>query len=171
MAPKTRRKSAFQEIGLSGKENTISPTPPKRERPQSVRFRSKDEVHLLDRYEDDEVTETETRGRQARRNSEYSRSINLIQSPLPAWSHSMMYRLGAAIFVLAAMIPLLHATAIFGHSPALPIPGVSGGVIPEEARVRTEIHLEKREDSPERVCFRWAQQCRLSRGHVMRWTC
>ena len=52
MAPRTRRKSAFQEVGLDGASGSLLSTPTRRERPQSVRFRSKDEVHLVERYED-----------------------------------------------------------------------------------------------------------------------
>ena len=70
-----------------------------------------------------------------------------------------MYRLGAFLLVLAATIPLLQSAAVFGHRSAIPIQGVSGGPIPEEALSRRHVDLGKRADSPTYACFRWAQQC------------
>jgi len=72
----------------------------------------------------------------------------------------MVYRLCATLLLLAAAVPLLRRTPFFAHStPPLPIQGVSGGVIPQDARSRTGPDLAPRANSPTDVCFRWAQQC------------
>lgn len=148
------------EAANSSVQNTSSS---RRERPQSVRFRSKDEVHVVERYSDANMTgamngssqKTETQHRDTP-----SMDMKSNISPLPMNSRSMVYRVCAALLLLAAAVPLLRSTAWFGHSQqVLPIQGVSGGVIPEEARSRTGPDLSKRSDSPTDVCFRWAQQC------------
>lgn len=160
MAPRTRRKSAFQEVGLDhAADALLSPTTPaRRERPQSVRFRSKDEVHLVERYEDAVVDGDEDVVAASAPTRQY---ISLNQTPLPSsWSSWMMYRFGAILVVFAALVPLLHATEVFGHSAAIPIRGARGAAIPEQAWPRTPIDLEKRADSPTYACFRWAQMCK-----------
>jgi hypothetical protein len=158
MAPKTRRKSAFQEVGLDGASgNLLSPTSTRRERPQSVRFRSKDEVHLVERYED-VIVDDEDEGIAPR--TKVWKYISLDQTPLPSsWSSWMTYRFGAVLVIFAALVPLLHATEVFGHSAAIPIRGARGAAIPEQS---WPIDLERRADSPTNVCFRWAQMCKLA---------
>ena len=159
MAPKTRRKSAFQEVGLTDEtKGLLSPTPTRRQRPQSVRFRSRDEVHVVARYEDVIVDESEETS--APKRVRTRQHIVIEQTPLPSsWSSWMMYRLGAVLVVFAALVPLLQAIDILGHNPALPIRGASGAVIPEQPWPRTPIDLQKRADSPTAICFRWAQSC------------
>lgn len=159
MAPKSRRKSAFQEVGLEGTiGNLLSPSPStRRERPQNVRFRSKDEVHLVERYEDVVINGEESASPSNITTTQY---ISLNRSPLPtSWSSWMMYRFGAVLVVFAALVPLLQATELFGHNAAIPIRGAEGAAIPEQRRPRTPIDLERRADNPTNVCFRWAQQC------------
>ena len=153
MTESTRRKSILQESGLPGAEDSVASTPPKRDRPQSVRFRSRDEVHVVERYHDELLSEQD-RGTNGRPSA-------LSHSPLPGGSSPRMYRLGAALLFLVAVVPFLPSSNFFGHSSATPIQGVSGGVIPEEARQRTDIDLQKRADSPTDACIRWSQQCSL----------
>ena len=128
---------------------------PRRERPQNVRFRSKDEVHLVERYEDVVID-----GEETQINNTTTQYISLNRSPLPpSWSSWMMYRFGAVLVVFAALVPLLQATELFGHNAAIPIRGAEGAAIPEQRWARSPIDLEKRADSPTAECFRWAQQC------------
>ena len=162
MATNARRKSAFQESRLSSSTDSLTPTP-RRERPQNVRFRSRDEVHLVERYEDVDVLEDETVGLQSRQTAATRRTITRSLSSIPYGSHPIMYRLGAILFVLAAIVPFLQASAVLGHRSTLPIQGVSAAAIPEEALPRRHIDLEKRDDSPTDVCLRWAQQCWCTR--------
>ena len=160
MALEPRRESAFQEAGLlSPSQEASAPTSSRKERPQNVRFRSKDEIHMVNRYEH-KLEEDDFRQSRLHDGSPSTRYIDLSQSPLPDWGHSMMYRLGAALLVLVAMIPLLQSSAIFGHNSAMPIKGVSGSAIPANARLRSE----KRANSPTDACFRWAQQCKVLYG-------
>ena len=161
MAPKTRRKSAFQEVGLTNEtKGLLSPTTTRRERPQSVRFRSRDDVHVIERYEDVVVDE---RGLSSAPRRERTRQyITVDQTPLPSsWSSQMMYRLGAVLVILAAAVPLLQARELFGHGSAIPIRGAEGAVIPEQSWSREPIDLRKRADSPTDICFRWAQMCKF----------
>ena len=102
---------------------------PRRERPQNVRFRSKDEVHLVERYEDVVID-----GEETPINNTTTQYISLNRSPLPtSWSSWMMYRFGAVLVVFAALVPLLQATELFGHNAAIPIRGAEGAAIPEQS--------------------------------------
>ena len=135
-----------------------SQTSPRRDRPQNVRFRSEDEVHLVERYEDVVIDGEESTSPSNIRTTQY---INLNRSPLPSsWSSWMMYRFGAVLVVFAALVPFLQATELFGHNAAIPIRGAEAAAIPE----RSPMDLRKRANSPTSVCFRWAQQCESSYG-------
>ena len=135
-----------------------SPTSPRRDRPQNVRFRSKDEVHLVERYEDVVIDGEESASPSNIRTTQY---ISLYRSPLPSsWSSWVMYRFGAVLVVFAALVPFLQATELFGHNAAIPIRGAEAAAIPG----RLPMDLEKRANSPTSVCFRWAQQCESSYG-------
>ena len=76
----------------------------------------------------------------------------------------MIYRLGCVLVIFAALVPLLHATELFGHSAAIPLRGARGAAIPEPEQPWSTLSndLEKRADSPTDVCFRWAQMCKLT---------
>ena len=158
----SRREPASKEVGSLHTEHALGNpqalNAPKRERPHVVRFRSKDEVHLVERYEEDD----NLKGNEEPGSKRIGTHIPLQgpqQSPLPDGSYSIMYRFAAALLLLVAIVPFLQSRWLLGHNPAIPIQGVSGGVIPEEAKSRIEIDLERRDDSPTNVCFRWAQQC------------
>ena len=159
MAPRTRRQSAFQEIEVAdAAANTLSSTVARKERPQSVRFRSRDEVHLVERYEESIADNNEDVV--SPRGSKITQYISLENSPLPnSWSSWMMYRFGAILVVFAALVPLLHATELFGLGAAIPIRGAEAAALPEQAWSRGPVELQKRADSPTDACFRWAQQC------------
>jgi len=129
--------------------------------PPSVRFHSQEEVHVVDRYEDDFIFSDE----------QYGPSTNSIssghlppstQSPLPART-SMMGRFGAVALLLAAAVPLLQSTSYFGHA-SLPITPVSGGPVPGDSAPHGSVVLDRRADSPTDVCFRWAQQSAIING-------
>lgn len=160
MALEGRRQSASHEVGLFSEAEALAPFPSKRERPQSVRFRSKDEIHVVERYHDDNVLKEagESIGIESRQRPQHTRPD---QSPSPDGFQSMMYRLGACLLLLAAAVPLIQSASLSGRGSVLPVHGVSGGPIPAETRVRREINLEKRADSRTDVCLRWAQQCSL----------
>ncbi|CZT14312.1 uncharacterized protein RCC_00289 [Ramularia collo-cygni] len=72
-----------------------------------------------------------------------------------------MYRMGAIVFLLVAIVPLLHSTSFFGHA-SMPMRPVSGGFIPERPN---GIVLDRRQsDSPTAVCKRWAQMSTVVNG-------
>ncbi|KAK4545154.1 hypothetical protein LTR36_003705 [Oleoguttula mirabilis] len=75
-----------------------------------------------------------------------------------------MYRIGATVLLLAAIVPFLRSASSFVESAILPIQPVEGGPIPRDAITRTRPDLSKRSDSPTDVCFRWAQQSALVNG-------
>lgn len=156
------RRSVFREVGLddAGDGVACNTSATKRERPQSVRFRSKDEVYTIARTEDDE-TENERLARSM--NASPRRLAPLQHSPLPDGSNSIMYRFGAFLLLLAGAFPLLQNLGLLSHSP-IGIQGVRGGPIPDEARSRSNPVLERRQDSATDVCFRWAQQSALVNG-------
>lgn len=78
----------------------------------------------------------------------------------------MMYRMGAIVFLLVAVVPLLHSTSFFGHA-SMPMRPVSGVVIPEHA-LTSGVVLDRRQDdsstSPTAVCKRWAQMSAIVNG-------
>ncbi|KAK3113319.1 hypothetical protein LTR53_009494 [Teratosphaeriaceae sp. CCFEE 6253] len=133
-------------------------TPSGRDRPQSVRFRSKDEVHLVERYDHHDIAKPGDYRRQ-RLNATPEH-----QSPPPGKSRTTMYRFGASLLLLGAIVPLLRGTSLFGHGAVLPIQPAEAGVIPVEARSHTGPDLSKRADSPTDICFRWAQQSAIING-------
>ncbi|GIZ48601.1 hypothetical protein CKM354_001165400 [Cercospora kikuchii] len=140
----------------------------KRSRPTpSVRFRSKDDVRVVEQY-DDAVSKIggESHHNAEPRNDKQAQpfppptiSPAHIQSPLPVRNTSNMYRLGVFTFLLVAVVPLLQSTSFFGHAAVLQ--PVSGSVLPVRSELQT---LERRADSPTNVCFRWAQQSALVNG-------
>lgn len=74
---------------------------------------------------------------------------------------SFLYRLSAAAFILAILVPLLQGTPWFGHA-SIPALGVDGGVIREGRSPVMEYEMEslvRRTDSPTDVCVRWSHQC------------
>lgn len=162
MEQSTRRKSIFQEVGLDESESILPPNTPKR--PTNVRFRSKDDIYVFERYHDDDTVKSRKDKPSSRSGSIDILPSGLSQSPLPEGSRSTMYRSGAALLLLVAAIPLLQTSWVFGHPAAMPIQGVDGGVIPQDAWKRSEVDLERRDDSPIDACFRWAQQCKYSVG-------
>ena len=124
------------------------------ERPQSVRFRSKDEVY---HYKKNERVSAMPAGQPHTK-------APLPQPGISTQSNSAMYRLGGTLVLLAAALILLrHGPASGGHA-TLPLQVVEGGVIPEEALSRTGPILGPRDDSPTDVCFRWAQQSAVVNG-------
>lgn len=158
-----RRQSVFREVGLSETQepeiprSASRPSPSRKERPQSVRFRSKDEIYLIERHEEEDERPVNVTLRIDPRVQ--INGLPTAQNSPSNWGHSMMYRFGAALLLVAALLPFLHSTAIFGHNPALPLQGVSGGAIPEHARAEMAADVQRRTDSPTHVCFRWAQMC------------
>ena len=157
------RKSVFQEVGVddfepetssSRRSSTASESSSSRKRPSpGVRFRSKDDVRFVERYEDADLG-----------GNDYGLSSKSIpstttptQSPLPG-SKSIMYRLGAIALLVVAAVPFLHGAPSLGHA-SLPLQPVSGGPIRRDPEGPI---LDKRADSPTDVCFRWAGQCMLN---------
>lgn len=127
-----------------------------------VRFGSQDDVRVAERVGDADLSGgTRAVSLHAASPSPQVHSLQL-QSPLPVGnSLSMMYRLGAIVFLLVAVVPLLHSTSFFGHA-SMPMQPVSGGVIPEHT-VTDGIVLDRRQsDSPTAVCKRWAQMSAVS---------
>ena len=162
-----RRQSVFREdFGLPEAQepktlrSATRTSPSRKERPQSVRYRSKDEIYFIDRHEDEDDRSVNVTVRLDPR--VHINGLNTAQSHPSSWGNSMMYRFGAALLLVAALLPFLHSTAIFGHNPALPILGVRGGAIPEHARAVMDVDMQRRSDSPTHVCFRWAQMCMLA---------
>lgn len=157
MDERQRRRSVFREVGLD--EPQIA-TPPDRQhargRPQSVRFRSQDEIYVVERDEDREAEDGEDfRGRGCS-GSSCRRELEVCDSPLPVRDRSMMYRFGATVLLLAMAMSLMRSTPLLGGGGVLPIQPVEGNPIP----TRTGPDLERRSDSPTHVCFRWAQMCK-----------
>ncbi|KXT18838.1 hypothetical protein AC579_8205 [Pseudocercospora musae] len=82
-------------------------------------------------------------------------------SPLPARHNSTMYRLGAAVAFLLAIVPLLQSTSFFGHATILQ--PVSGNAVPN-THADSSLSVQRRAESPTNVCFRWAQQSAIVNG-------
>ena len=152
-----RRKSAFQEVGLPGAGESGTLGTSKRDRPQGVRFASKDDVRMFERHDIDDLTSDDydttkpIGGRIMRRQPSYRAQA----------TNPMIHRVGAALLVLVGLVPLLSSVGVFRRDVALPIQGVHGGPIPDGVRARREVNLEKRADSATSWCFKWAMQCML----------
>src|ERR1700748_3510656 len=104
MVQTRRRTSAFQEIGIPNNGDAKSRSL-RRERPQSVRFRSKDEVYLIHRYEDERILRDENERDIVVENNDQSPVA--VVSPLPH-KRDAMYRYGTLMLLLAVIVPLLH---------------------------------------------------------------
>lgn len=161
MADTQRRRSVFRETGLDDELKAPIPPTVAAERPTSVRFRSKPDVRVIERYQDLELDHTSKADRRKSMLRQAASTVSGPQSPLPVRNTSLMYRFGALAFLVATLLPLLQSTGFF-RKGALPIQPVSAGVIPEEARAG--IDLSRRDDSPTNVCFRWAQQSAIVNG-------
>ncbi|OQN99803.1 hypothetical protein B0A48_14573 [Cryoendolithus antarcticus] len=145
-----RRRSIFRETGLLDDVATevaaaTVQNSSKRDRPATVRFRSKDEVRVIERY------------------PESAHTGQRVHSTSPLSSTALMYRLGGLAFILALAFPMLQSTGFLGQS-ALPVQPVDAGVIPVTARSHAGVDLSRRDDSPTDVCFRWAQQSAVVNG-------
>lgn len=129
---------------------------------QSVRFRSEEDIHVVQRVQDADLSGKPRPIPQQHTATTTPRIYNLqSQSPLPVGNQSMMYRLGAIVFLLVAVVPLLHSTSFFGHA-SMPLQPVSGRAVPEHA---DGIILDRRQsDSPTAVCRRWAQMSAIVNG-------
>ncbi|KAK5114541.1 hypothetical protein LTR62_002476 [Meristemomyces frigidus] len=157
-----RRASKFREVGLSAPASATTTKDTARLRPQGVRFRSRDEVHLIDRRDEIGVDATESKTEPRRPQQTNSAAA----SPPPAKDRSMVYRFGGAFLLLTAVVPFLYTASPFSQASVLPIQPVEGGVIPEDARMRARAvpDLTPRDDSPTDICFRWAQQSAIVNG-------
>lgn len=158
MAPTTRRKSVFQEVGLSTTEH-LTPPESTRSRPQSVRFRSKDDIRVVDRFEDDVIGAEEHGDHRSEPRVAHALPPRTSQSPIPDFTRSIMYRIGVCVLLIAAAVPLLPRSSIGGQASILPIQGVQGGPIPDGAGSGKVFDLGKRQETDTYACFRWAQQC------------
>jgi len=157
-----QRSTTSHEVGLSPPEVAPSLSTSGRDRPQNVRFRSKDEIHVIERYDDYQIGKPA----ELRRRSETTTSnIHPSTSPVQRKSRAMMYRFGAMLLLLGAIVPLLRSTSFFSHGAVLPIQQAEAGVIPHEARSNIGPDFSKRADSPTNICFRWAQQCASTSLH------
>ncbi|KAF7187095.1 Kelch repeat-containing protein [Pseudocercospora fuligena] len=169
----TRRKSLFREH--LDDEHSSSSTPVTRQtasaegkvrsRPTpSVRFRSSADVRVVERYDvisGPGLTSGDS-SKHTKNDSTISSTVSIhSRSPLPARNNSTMYRLGAAIALLLAVVPLLQSTSFFGHATILQ--PVSGSAIPN-THADSSLSLQRRADSPTDVCFRWAQQSAIVNG-------
>ncbi|KAK3650013.1 hypothetical protein LTR56_006600 [Elasticomyces elasticus] len=158
MAETQRRDSSI----LGATDRVPSPSITGRDRPQNVRFRSKDEVHLVERYDDHEIGKP---GELLRRQSKTVLSTSgAKESPIPGKSRAMVYRFGATLLLLGAMVPLLRGSSFFGHGAVVPIQKAEAGVIPIKARSNIGPDLTRRADSDTNACFRWAQQSAIVNG-------
>lgn len=130
-----------------------------------VRFRSQDDVRIVETIHDAELSEKHPTS-----SSQQSTSIRVgplqSQSPLPVGNQSMMYRMGAIVFLLVLIVPLLHDTSFLGHA-SIPMRPVGGVVIPEHVIPGGAV-LDQRQDnsgiSPTAICKRWAQMSAIVNG-------
>ena len=67
-----------------------------------------------------------------------------------------------AMFLLVALLPVVHSTPTFGHSSAFPLRGVHGGAVPVRAAEGAALH--RRQESATSWCFKWAQQSAIVNG-------
>jgi hypothetical protein len=156
MMEQQRRESVFFEVGLREPSPAPRQNSTGRERPRSVRFRSRDEIREVERHEDQYVEPLRS---QKQEGSNRTKLQQPIESPLPPKGRSMMYRFGATALLLAAAVPLISNTSPLGRGAVLPIQPAEAGVIPKEAMSQSAPILTARDDSPTDVCTRWAQQC------------
>lgn len=146
-----RRKSIFRESGLMDEDDANSTDIGRKGRPQSVRFRSQDEVHFVERYDVDEITKLYDN--EFTRTQPTKHNMSSIARP----TNPILYRVGAALLLLIGLLPLFHSTNYFGREATVPIQGVSAGVVPEGAK--RDANLHRRADSATNWCFKWAMQC------------
>lgn len=145
--------SAFQEVALSVAGDELAGDSPRRERPQNVRFHGKDEVHVVERYDEDAGVIKELKSQDS------GAGLPPSQPASTSRTRSIMYRFGAALLLLGASVSLLQSFGFVGHDAAIPIQGVSGGTIPQKARSKRDVGVERRDTSATNWCFKWAQQC------------
>ncbi|CAK3910703.1 1,3-beta-glucanosyltransferase gel3 [Lecanosticta acicola] len=170
MGSSVRRRSVFHEVGLddfhpqsipSSRSSSSGSASSRRKRPsRGVRFRSKDDVKVVERYED-AITPSQSHGTHPLQSSPPT-TLAYTESPLPP-KKSIMYRFAAMALLAVATLPFLHNPPLLGHA-SLPLQPVSGGPIPERGAEYQEKALARRADSPTDLCFRWAQQSAIVNG-------
>lgn len=158
----SRRTSVFKEVGLEETDRVIGSEKVSQQKPSRIlRFRSKPDVFEYSTSEENRSDST-TKATKVAKDSNKPRSV-LVKAPPPTIvprAHSMMYRFGAAAFLIAIIIPLLQG--IPWLSDSTPAVGVEGGVIRREPELVVEDATDvkvRRDNSPTDVCVRWAQQC------------
>ena len=145
-----RRQSALREIEVSDHQGNPARRSPQRERPASVRFRSQDDVHIYEPYEEHEMVK------------DYSYTgTNTQDLAVPTKRYSSMFRYGAGLLLLAFIASVLQSVGIIRHDAAIPIQGVSGNTIPQEAKRNM---IAKRASSATDWCFKWAQMSAVVNG-------
>lgn len=142
-----RRKSVFKEVGLTVAGDGIGAVPPEQKRAQSVRFDGKDEVYHFEQHQEDKTSKKESK----LRNTGAPADSNA--------SRSMMYRFGAGLLFIGALISLLQSIGFVGHDAAVPMQPVEGGTVPQEVRQRRSIEIARRASSATDWCFKWAHMC------------
>jgi len=131
-----------------------------------VRFRSKPDVRVVERYQQGDIAQDQESkqvdDRIGRKETTFSKPTPP-PSITPKRKYSIMSRLGATALLLASVLSLLQGTGLF-RKGALPVQGAAAGVIPPEAHANLGVDLSRRDDSPTDVCFRWAQQSAVVNG-------
>ena len=137
----------FKEVGLTGAGDGFEAVPLEQKRAQSVRFDGNDEVYQFEPHEEDKTSKKESRSRN-------------IGAPADSnASRSMMYRFGAGLLFIGALISLLQSIGFVSHDAAVPIQPVEGGTVPQEVRQRRSIEITRRASSATDWCFKWAHMC------------
>ena len=155
-----RRSVSKKEVGIDSRsEEDLAEVSRRRAGSQRTRSREQSAAEAL---KSDTDVETDVRDK----TSDHNQSISRDQAPSttpPAnsgASRAMLYRFGAGLLCLAAVVSLLQSAGFVRQDAALPLQGVSGGAIPQEAssRRRSNAELERRA-SATNWCFKWAQMC------------
>lgn len=142
-----RRKSVSKEVELTGEGDEFEAVSTGRNRAQSLRFDGKDEVYHFERHEEDDTLNKESRSRSTGAPADSNAS------------RSMMYRIGAGLLFIGALISLLQSIGFISHDAAIPMQPVEGGAIPQEVRQKRDVAMERRDSSATDWCFKWAQMC------------
>ena len=155
-----RRSVSKKEVGTdtwSGED--LAEVSRRRAGPQRTRSREQSAAEALKSDTDVEIDDKD-------KASDHNQSIlrDLAPSTTPpansGASRAMLSRFGAGLLCLAAVVSLLQSAGFVRQDAALPLQGVSGGAIPQEASLRRRSNGElERRASATNWCFKWAQMC------------
>ena len=105
-----RRQSVLSGASLSAASTNPDEVTAGKRRPQSVRFRSRDEVHVIERYESADLSKRTSAQLRPSFDVTATSEERIARPRTSSLTGVTMYRLGAILLLIAAIVPFLRDT-------------------------------------------------------------